>query len=86
MFPFEPYINEQGELIGLMYQWEYKNKCPLIGQPRRIFNPEYIKNSEEMWKLIFAAYPAEYEMYQDNSAKARKKFKKSGRKLPFFSF
>jgi len=83
-FPLEPYVNTDGEIEGLMYINGTSSSCPLIGKPKKLFNPLYISNSITFWKELFAAYPEERETYMDESRKRERKMKRAKKRLTIF--
>jgi hypothetical protein len=84
-FPLEPYVNRDGDIEGLMYVNGSNSSCPLIGKPKKIFNPLYISNAIKFWKELFIAYPEEQETYMDESRKRERQAKRKQKKLRIFS-
>jgi hypothetical protein len=81
IFPFEPYISRDGDIMGLMYAEGDKDTCPLIGKPAKTFNPAYIANSIKFWQELFELYPEEKEMYMEESRKRERKAKRKGKRF-----
>lgn len=83
-YPLEPHVSKDGEILGLAYVNESGNDCPLIGKPKKIFNPLYIANSIKFWDELFQAYPEEKETYMDESRKRDRRAKRAGKKPRYF--
>ncbi len=83
-FPFEPQVNQSGEVIGLVFTDNGKDGCPLMKKPRRIFNPLYISNSILFWQELLDLYPDEMDLYIRESAKRQRKLKRQGKRLRIF--
>jgi hypothetical protein len=81
IYPFEPYVNRQGDVEGLMYAEGDKDTCPLIGRPARLYNPKYIANSIRFWSELFEIYPEEKEMYIRESRKRRRRTERKGKRF-----
>ena len=69
LFPFEPFLDEWGSVLGLVYQDGENQRCPLVGKPQRIYNPHYIRNSIRVWQELIDIFPEERDMYIDESRK-----------------
>jgi hypothetical protein len=69
---------------GLMYVNGTNSSCPLIGRPKKIFNPRYIANSIKFWEELFIAYPEEQETYMEESRKRERQAKRKKRRLCIF--
>ena len=84
IFPFEPQLNKEGEVLGLVYVNSGTENCLLIGQPKKVYNPRYISNSIKFWKELLDLYPPEKELYIDESRKRVRRLKRQGKKLQIF--
>jgi hypothetical protein len=84
IFPFEPQLNKEGEVLGLVYVNSGAENCSLIGQPKKIYNPKYISNSIKFWQELLELYPPEKELYIDESKKRARRLKRQGKKLEIF--
>lgn len=83
-FPFEPHVNKSGDIAGLVYVNGDKSTCPLIGRPKKIYNPVYIANAIMFWKELFGLYPEEQELYIQESRKRERKKKQRGHEFTIF--
>jgi hypothetical protein len=83
-FPFEPQVDKQGKVLGLVYINSGSENCSLIGQPQKIYNPKYIANSIKFWQELLDLYPPEKELYIDESRKRERRYKRKGKKLKIF--
>ena len=84
-FPFEPYLTNAGEWLGLVFQYTHREQCYLIGQPRRLFSEEYLRNSKTFWLAIFERLPSEREVYIAASQTLRRRFGQKRKKVPYFT-
>jgi len=84
-FPLEPYVGKDGEVAGLAYADAREINCPLIGKPKKLFNPVFIRNAIKFWEEMFECYPEEKEMYIDESRKRDRRLKRKGKRLSIFS-
>ena len=75
-FPLEPYLDKDGEIVGLAYADARQVDCPLIGKPMKIFNPDYVRNVIKFWEEMFKYYPEEKETYIDESRKRDRRIKR----------
>lgn len=83
-FPFEPFVNADGKVIGIVFQYEKKEKCPLIGMPESVFNPRYIRNSIIFWQEIIDIIPEEKDLFIDESRKRIRRAKRNGGRIVIF--
>lgn len=83
-FPFEPHLDDDGNVVGITYQYEHAHFCPLVGKPKSTFNPLYIRNSVRLWQELLALLPEEKAMYVKESRKLRRKFRKQTRRVHVF--
>ncbi len=74
-YPFEPFISEEGALIGLTFNMEEIEVCPLISSKEFSLNPAYISNSLIYWDFIFQRFPDQFELYMESSDDLREKVK-----------
>jgi hypothetical protein len=84
MFPFEPHLDEEGRVVGLVYQEERSDRCPLVGKPRSLYNDRYIRNSIIFWSELLDRLPDEKEMYLEESRKLRRRCRRRGVKPRVF--
>ena len=84
MFPFEPHLDDKGGVLGITYQYEAADRCPLVGRRASAYNPAYIRNSVMFWQEILCLLPREREMYRRESRKLRRRFKRAGKRVQVF--
>lgn len=80
-FPFFPYIDSAGNLLGLSYYWQFEDQCWVISNLQRVsdrFRQECIRAFE----FIFARIPEEFETYQYHSEVMRDTFNEKRRAIP----
>jgi hypothetical protein len=82
-FPLEPYIDPQGQFIGLTYIYSAARVCPLIGRQMDL-RQEFVNQSFSVWSRIFAAYPEERNSYRKASRQLRYRFARRGRTIRLF--
>ncbi|MCX7631754.1 MAG: hypothetical protein N2Z22_00320 [Turneriella sp.] len=80
-FPLEPYFNEKGEFVGLIFMKEFCNKCPLIHRLDDI-QQSVIDKHYRFWQIMLALKPDELELYKSTSRGWRISAKKRGVPLP----
>lgn len=83
-FPLEPYLDENGNLAGLVFVADFRLnpektsnlRCPLTQRPDDI-RDQYIQSALLFWRELLRI-PAEYHTYLESSRSLRKKHSKSG--------
>ncbi len=80
-FPLEPYFDERGEFVGLIFMKEFRNKCPLMDRLSDI-KQSVIDKHYEFWKLIMQIKKDEFDLYKSTSRGWRISATKRGVKLP----
>jgi hypothetical protein len=80
-FPFFPYIDSQGELLGLSYYWEYEQQCWVISN-MQVVTEEYKRQFLAAFELIFERIPGEFENYRYHSEVMRDAFREQRRAIP----
>jgi len=83
VFPFEPYLDLEGNLLGLVYNYRLGNKCPLVDRPKLI-SRKFVSDQLKMWKYIFEREPSERDVYRDESIQVRRYL--SRKKKPIYIF
>jgi len=84
MFPFEPFLDDKGCVLGLVYQSGENEGCSLVGKPQRIYNPKYIDNCIRVWQELVDIFPEEKDMYIRESRKLRYQVAQMGESVNFF--
>lgn len=80
-FPFFPYIDSQGNFLGLSYYWEYEDVCWVINH-LEVVTSEYIKQFIEAFEFIFSRIPQEFGNYKTHSEVTRDEMIEKNRALP----
>lgn len=77
-FPFLPYFDHDGEVVGLVYDYQSaEGKCPLVDLPQTI-TKSYITQAVSFWKTVSEADVEEMEFYRGESKRLRKRMRKEG--------
>jgi hypothetical protein len=84
-FPFFPYVNKEGEFIGLSYYWEYEQRCWLISHLDQI-TPQYLAEFHQTYQRIFQVRPAELQAFHFHSAVMRRVFGRKHRSITLIRF
>jgi hypothetical protein len=80
-FPFFPYIDSQGNFLGISYYWEYEDVCWVINH-LEVVTSEYIEQFIEAFEFIFSRMPQEFENYKTHSEVTRDEMIEKKRALP----
>ena len=84
-FPFFPYLNKEGELIGLSYYWEYEQRCWLISH-LDLITPRYLAEFHQTFQRIFQVKPAELQAFRFHSTMMRRVFGRKHRSITLVTF
>ena len=84
LFPFEPFIDDEGCVLGLVYIGGENGDCLLMGKPQRIYNPTYIRNCIRVWQELIDTFPEEKDMYMHESKKRKRRAARRGETVRFF--
>jgi len=80
LFPFEPFLDSRGSVMGLVYQSSESGCCPLMGKPQHIYIRKYIRNAIRVWQELVDTFPEEKDLYIRES---RKRISKAGQVYTF---
>lgn len=80
-FPLEPYIDSDGNFVGLIFMKEFRNKCPLMSRLKDI-KQGVIDKHYEFWTLMLAKKTDEFDLYKSTSRGWRISAAKRGVKIP----
>jgi hypothetical protein len=80
-FPFFPYINREGEFLGLSYYWEFEERCWVISN-MQVVSPEYRAQFCATYEDLFARMPDELENFHHHSNVMRRIFGRRHRTIP----
>ena len=73
-FPFLPYFDHDGQVVGLVYDYDSaEGKCPLVELPQTI-TKEYIRQAVAFWAAICEADEEEGEFYRSEAKRLRRRF------------
>ena len=82
-FPFEPYLDHTGELVGLVFDHRFGMRCPLAGEERfDDVTPKFIDQALRFFTRLFEIDPKEVEAYLGTSEQKRRSFAQKGRPVP----
>lgn len=79
-FPFFPYLDRQGDFLGLSAYWEYEDRCWVISNLDQVtdtYRQEFITTFE----TIFCSIPSEKETYRQFSIRMRRLFGRKNRNI-----
>lgn len=80
-FPFFPYLDREGNFLGLSYYWEYEDRCWVISN-LHIVTPEYRSQFIRAYDEIFNRIPEEQENFRSFSNTMRRVFGRRHRAIP----
>jgi len=80
LFPFEPYIQKK-MFLGMTYVYRSERDCPLIENKTAPISQRFINQALNIWKELFSGYPGEWELYTEESASLRRRFKRKNRPI-----
>lgn len=80
-FPFFPYIDSQGNLLGLSYYWEYEDVCWVMSN-LQVVTSEYLQQFLSAFETVFERMPQEFENYKVHSEVMRDEFNEQRRAIP----
>ncbi len=80
-FPFFPYINREGDLIGLSYYWTFEDRCWVLSN-LQVVERKYVREFVQAYERLFAADEEEYAVNRDHSATMRRVFSRWNRPIP----
>ncbi len=80
-FPFFPYLDREGEFLGLSYYWEYEDRCWVISHLEQV-TPEYLREFLSTYDLLFERVPQERENFRHHSSVMRRILGRRRRAIP----
>jgi hypothetical protein len=80
-FPFFPYINSKGDILGLSYYWEYEDVCWVMSN-LQVVTREYIRQFLDAFEFLFERMPEEFINYKVHSEVMRDEFNEKRRAIP----
>ena len=79
-FPFFPYIQSNGEFIGLSYYWEYRHRCWIISNLHMV-TPDYLAQFVLTYERLFEKMPQEQENFAHHAEEVRRSFARQKRRI-----
>jgi hypothetical protein len=83
-FPFEPYLDHDGEFVGIVFAFDQAHLCQLITSEHEI-SPEFVRQGCAMWRRMFELDAEERAFYAGCSRTLRRQFGRRGESIPVFS-
>ena len=80
-FPFYPYFNPQGELVGLATYWSFEGQCWVISNIMIVERP-FVKEMIDSHELLFKKDDDWRKTYFEQSATHRRVFSRKGERFP----
>ena len=80
-FPFFPYIDSEGTVLGLSYYWEYEEVCWVMSN-LQVVTSEYKQQLLRTFEAVFERMPQEFENYKVHSEVMRDEFNEKRRAIP----
>jgi len=84
-FPFFPYLDSNGNFLGLSYYWEYRDQCWIISN-LSLINTDYKIQFQRVFEEIFSHYPATKKNYINYSDYIRAHAVGIEREIPLLVF
>jgi hypothetical protein len=84
-FPFFPYLDSQGNFVGLVYFQEYRDMCWIISN-LSLVTPAFKADFKQAFELLFKQYPESKESYSQYSSYLREENAISGDKIILLDF
>jgi len=72
-FPFFPYLDRHGKLLGMATYWEYEDRCWVISNLNQV-TPLYREQFIDAFESLFEAIPEERETFRQYSIRMRRSF------------
>jgi hypothetical protein len=80
-FPFFPYIDRDGDVLGMSVFWTFEDRCWVQSQ-LQIVNLRFLDEFLAAYETLFDADPGEFGANRDHSASMRRVFGRAGRAIP----
>ncbi|MEN8722763.1 MAG: hypothetical protein ABF335_07725 [Alphaproteobacteria bacterium] len=80
-FPFYPFIDKKGRVIGLGYYWDFEDRCWVLSN-LEIVEPEFVTELLHAYEFLFFKDPDEFDVFKGQSTQQRRTFSKLGRDIP----
>jgi hypothetical protein len=79
-FPFFPYLNQTGELLGLSYYRDYREECWVISN-LNLVSARFVEEFNIGFRRLFEVYPGLEEGYRKYSGLVRDQTRVAGEKI-----
>lgn len=83
-FPFEPYLDQDANFVGIVFAYDFAHLCPLITSGHEI-SPRFITQCCTMWERLFALDADERAFYAGCSRTLRRQFGRRHEPIPVFT-
>lgn len=83
-FPFEPYLDHDRQLVGIVFAFDLAHLCPLILGDHAI-RPDFVAQCCAMWRRMFELDPDERSFYAGCSRTLRRRFGQLRQPIPVFT-
>jgi len=83
-FPLEPYLDHEGDLVGLVWNYDFQGTCPLVAARHRV-RGDYVDQCMTMWETAFGWSEDEWEFHFGHSESLRRSFGQKRKKIPVFT-
>jgi len=80
-FPFYPYIDKQGRVLGLAYYWDFEDRCWILSN-LEIVEQEFVTELLNAYEFLFFKDADEYDVFKGQSAQQRRVFSRAERDIP----
>ena len=64
-FPFFPYIDKDGDMLGLATYWTFEDRCWVISNMKMV-TQEFVEEFFETYEYLFKEKPDEFEVFKDS--------------------
>lgn len=71
IFPFYPFLDPEGNLLGLVYNYTLEGKCVLVDRPRWVTR-RYRREALRFWRRLLERLPEEKAFFIRESAQFRR--------------
>lgn len=80
-FPFFPYIDRDGDVLGMSVFWTFEDRCWVQSQ-LQIVNLRFVDEFMAAYETLFEVDRDEFVANRDHSANMRRVFSRTGRAIP----
>ena len=80
-FPFFPYVTSDYRFLGLVYEWEFIDRCWVMSNLSKV-TKKYRDEFIETFDKLFSLFQDEFDNYAYHSEKLRLHYAEAGRRFP----